>query len=148
MDLDKKAATAGIDLTEPKNCLCAALGRAQRNAHRVYETALKLNGVTPAQFTILTTLRHIGETTISNLAKSIGIDRTTLTRTLVPLVRAGWVADQREDDQRVRRLDLTGKGAKIQATAARSWQQAQVKFIATMGEDNAGALLENLRTID
>jgi len=139
---------AAADLSKPANCLCAALSRAQRAVHRRYEAVLKTKGVTPGQFTILTTLERAGETTISNLARLISIDRTTLTRSLVPLVRAGRVADRSEKDQRVRRLALTTKGHKTQAAAERSWQRAQADFMAAIGEDNAGILLEKLRTID
>jgi len=148
MNPNTNPATAVADLSEPRNCLCAALSRAQRAVHRRYEAVLKTKGVTPGQFTILTTLERAGETTISNLAKIMGIDRTTLTRSLVPLVRAGRVADRSEKDQRVRRLALTAKGRRAQAAAARSWQLAQADFITALGEDNAEILLEKLRIID
>jgi len=148
MSLNKEPKLPGIDFAEPRNCICAALGRAQRAVHRRYVATLKNNGITPAQFTILTTLGHTGEITITNLAKAMGIDRTTLTRTLAPLVQAGWVADQHQSDQRVRRLAVTGRGRKIHAEAVQSWQHTQADFVAALGEESAGVLIDKLRTVE
>lgn len=142
-----KPVIAAADLALPVNCISSALGRAQRAAYRRYETALKSSQVTPTQFGILTTLSVVGETAISSLAKTMGTDRTTLTRNLVPLVRRGLVEDRRGKDGRVRLLGLTPDGRKTQAAAVRLWQDAQAKFIAHLGTDNAVILFERLNAI-
>lgn len=147
MDSQKQISAGTADLSLPKNCLCGALSRALRAVRKDYDAALRDSGVTSAQFSILTTLSIIGEVAISELAATMGTDRTTLTRNIAPLVKAGLVAELHHEDQRVRRLGLSDAGRKIHGDAVKGWRRAQDRLADTIGTEKAGTLVETLNAI-
>lgn len=135
-------------LLGPTKCLMAALSRAQRAVHKDYEAALKPTGITPAQFTLLTTLAKMGALPVSRLAAATGTDRTTISRNISPLVRNGLIENKPGDDQRVRWLGLTTKGQKTQTLAETSWRKAQKSQIDRMGPKTTTQLLDLLNRLE
>ena len=74
---------------------------------------------------------------MSQLAQTLDMDRTTLTRNLKPLLEAGWVdVEPSSDDARVRLVYLTPAGAKQWQMARSYWRQAQDEVNATIGAEN------------
>lgn len=87
-------------------CMCASLRRASRLLSQLYEDALRPLGMRGTQFTILQTLTLAGEVTQGQLGQMLGLDSTTLTRTLTIMSREGWIAKQRGEDRREWRMRL------------------------------------------
>jgi DNA-binding MarR family transcriptional regulator len=73
------------------SCACANLRRAARVTTRLYDAALRPSGLSVAQFTLLQALNTAPGMSQKQLAGLLEIDSTTLTRTLQPLRRAGWL---------------------------------------------------------
>src|ERR1700748_435977 len=112
-------AIMGVNMTQGyRDCSCAQLRRARRRAPQLYDQTLEPAGLTIGQFGILAHLAAIGGPNtagiaISALADERGMDTTTLTRTLKPLIAKGWIAETRDrDDRRVRALVLSPSGRK------------------------------------
>jgi DNA-binding MarR family transcriptional regulator len=95
---------------------------------------------------------------LTTLARRTGTDRTTLTRNLAALQRAGWVTIARAQtgaaDARSRIVRLTQAGAAKRATTFTLWRQAQDLIEATLGEPvvtglhaNVGVALQRLRPL-
>ena len=78
------------------------------------------------------------------LARSLGLDRTTLTRNLKPLEREGLVASSPGKDQRVRLLRLTEAGQRTLQRAYPLWEEAQAKVVKALGQRRWMTLLEGL----
>ena len=74
--------SAPPNLIECADCLCLASRRAARRITRVYDRELRPYGLRVTQFTVLVMLSLRGALTISELAKALGAERTTLTRNL------------------------------------------------------------------
>lgn len=87
------------------------------------------------QFNILMTIRGMGEPTVSDLVHYMGIDQTTLTRSMQVIERNGWVQRKALADRRMRAFRLTPKGnAKLQK-AQPLWASVQARTIEHMGMD-------------
>src|SRR5271170_7377557 len=72
-------------------CACANLRRADRVVTQFYDAALRPSGLRVTQFTLLQALVEAPKISQKQLSELIGIDSTTLTRTLAPLHRKGWL---------------------------------------------------------
>ena len=116
-------------------CACANLRRAARTVSRLYNQALRADGIEIAQFTLLLALNQTGEIPQGALGELLAIDSTTLTRTLRPLKKRRWVQIRPGDDRRQRLLSLTPTGrAKLEA-ATPSWVRAQTALETALGSE-------------
>src|ERR1700679_3808521 len=105
-------------------CTCEGLRRLTRRMTAVYDRHLIEVGLTVGQYSLLVNID--AETMpLSRLARRTATDRTTLTRTLAPLIKAGWVVIVRGEDARTRLVTLTEAGQRKVATALAVWQRAQ-----------------------
>jgi len=123
-------------------CGCANLRRATRVITRLYDRALRPSGVGAAQFTLLQALNTAPGMSQKQLANLLEIDSTTLTRTLAPLRRAGWLRSTVGDDRRELRLVLTAAGKRAYLRALPFWEKAQAEFIRALGAENWRRLME------
>ncbi len=126
-------------------CTCANLRRATRAVTQLYDGALQPVGITTTQFTLLAALDHLGRTPISDLAGKLGMDRTTLTRTLRPLKDARYVRVAPGTDRRMRYLRLTSAGERKLAEAMPLWKSAQRHVVRRLGNTRWSALLDHIR---
>ena len=106
-------------------CMCASLRRAARLLSQLYEDALRPEGLRATQFTILQALSLAGEVTQGQLGQMLGMDSTTLTRTLTIMSRQGWIRKRRGEDRREWRMSLSKKGEVQFRNALPLWQQVQ-----------------------
>src|SRR5688572_6632102 len=106
------------DLAECATCACFALRRATRAITRLYDRQLRASGLRVNQFTLLVVLTNAGPQPLQVLADILGVERTTLTRNVQPLLAQGLLAESAGDDRRVRRLSVTPAGVRA-AVAAR-----------------------------
>ena len=72
-------------------CACQNLRRLTRITTRIYDQELKKAGLEITQFGLLTALAKTGEINQKRLSAGFAMDSTTLTRTLGPLRKKGWV---------------------------------------------------------
>lgn len=106
-------------------CVCQALRRAARAITRSYDEALVGTGVTTTQFSILVAVELHGAPTISRLADTLSLDRTTLTRDLVPLERRALIEIRPGEDRRARLVELTPQGRSAVSHAYPRWRAVQ-----------------------
>jgi DNA-binding MarR family transcriptional regulator len=106
-------------------CACANLRRAARIVTQRYDQQLQPAGIKATQFTLLQALTRTGSISQGNLGELLGLDSTTLTRTLALLRRNGWIQTEPGQDRREVRLTLTAEGKRKYLSALRYWQSAQ-----------------------
>jgi DNA-binding MarR family transcriptional regulator len=139
--------TTGPD-THSAPCNCAALREAARHVTQLYDRHLAAAGLRNTQFSILTRLQRLGPTTINALARDMVMDRTTLGRNIVPLLRRRLIVAQRcHEDGRSKELHLTKAGIARLEAGIGGWAKAQAKFEATFGSDRAAELRRLLRAV-
>ena len=113
------------DLSECTACACFAIRRAARVITQHYDRALRPSGLRATQFTLLTMLGVGGPLPLSRVADRLGMERTTLSRNLTPLIDAGLIGVEHGDDRRVRTIFITAKGHRAAVAALPDWRRAQ-----------------------
>lgn len=125
-------------------CTCFRLRKLSRLVTQRYDRELAPAGLNVNQYSILRRAarkpRAIGE-----LARELGMDRTTLTRDLKPLAASGWIAlVPGSTDARQRCISVTAAGKAVLDTAAPLWRNAQDAVEALLGAAGVGVLHEHL----
>ena len=124
------------------SCGCANLRRAARVITRLYDAALRPSGLGVAQFTLLQALNTVPGMSQKQLASVLEIDSTTLTRTLEPLRRSGWLRSTAGEDRRETHLALTAAGKRAYTRALPFWERAQGEFARALGAESWNRLMD------
>jgi len=132
----------------PSPCNCMNVRRASRAVTQFYDEVLKPSGLTVAQMALLRHIEMVEVPTISELAKLMRIDRTTLNRNMKPLAEAGLIVISPGKDSRTRQLVLTeaGKAAADQAWAL--WAEAQGSLKEYIGDEDLARLTQLLSKLE
>jgi DNA-binding MarR family transcriptional regulator len=123
-------------------CVCAGFRRTARALTQVYEEALRPVGLRATQMTILQVLSRAGEVPQGRLGEMLAMDSTSLTRTLAIMRRAGWVAEQRGEDRRERRIRLSAAGEAKLVRATPVWGKVQSRLRGKLGKREWESLLK------
>ncbi|MDR2825487.1 MAG: MarR family winged helix-turn-helix transcriptional regulator [Deltaproteobacteria bacterium] len=90
-----------------------------------YDRMMLPFGISISQFSILVNLEALSGCGVGELARWLQLEKSTLARTLKPLVKAGYVENCAPQNVRPSRLRLTGAGEDILAAAKPAWLEAQ-----------------------
>ncbi len=125
-------------LMECTQCLCLASRKAARAITAEYDRRLRPFGIRATQFTVLVMLTLMGPTPLRELAKLLGMERTTLIRNLDLLDERGLTESGVQDGQRI--VSVTDAGKAVIEQAYPSWRASQTEVAARVGEEGAEAL--------
>jgi DNA-binding MarR family transcriptional regulator len=123
-------------------CACANLRRAARIVTQLYEQELRPAGIRATQFTLLQALARARNISQGTLGEVLGLDSTTLTRTLALLRKKGWIQAKPGEDRRQIRLMLTAQGTRAYRSAMPYWLAAQRRLRKSMGKVDWHALMQ------
>ncbi len=115
-------------------CTVYRLRMAARRATRLYDHHLAPSGLGIAQFGLLQTLSANSGSTVTGLAAALDMDRSTMTRNLVPLIRLGLIKAGDGHDRRSRSVVITDAGAAKLKQALPYWRAAQAAVRDALGE--------------
>jgi MarR family transcriptional regulator, organic hydroperoxide resistance regulator len=135
-----------VDIQETISFRLTKVCRGQRNL-----TATMLNsfGLYPGQDLILMQLWKEEGITQTRLAARVGIDVSTLTKSLQRLERYGLVRrTQDAEDTRVVRVYLTEKGRTLEGAISTEWVNIEAKTLAGLTNDERNFLSGVLRRIE
>lgn len=145
-DLEKNFDHSNRTLLKKAGITCVGfnLRKASRMVTRFFDDAFEPLGLRSTQFAILAAIgRHKG-LSHSRLADLLVMDRTTLTRSIKPLENMGWTINAESSDKRKRLVKLSTSGYKILNKALPIWENAQVKILEDMGDEDSRQLLKFL----
>jgi DNA-binding MarR family transcriptional regulator len=125
-------------------CLCFALRQASRAVSRLYDEELRGIGLRTTQYSLLQALRRSGEVRQRDLAERTLHDETSLTRSLRPLVDAGWIAVRTGEDRREKWFRITADGVAKLGEARPAWERAQARIQTLLPETAWRSLVEIL----
>ncbi|WP_051748514.1 MarR family winged helix-turn-helix transcriptional regulator [Nevskia soli] len=120
------------EFLECDDCLCFAARRAARAITQFYDRQLRESGLRSTQFTLLAFLLNAGTSSVNQAAEYLGMERTTLSRNLEPLLSAGYVRVDSGEDRRVKMIAITTKGRAAARAALPLWRQAQQAMTARL----------------
>lgn len=124
------------------------LRSATRRIGSVYDRALAPLGINIAQFSLLRTIQRRQPVSLTELARSVELDRSTLGRNVRVLERLGLAAmDRGEDDHREAAVKLTARGVEVLEKAGPLWEDCQRKIETQLGPVKVTALHEILRSV-
>src|SRR5215471_10568475 len=106
-------------------CACHKTRMAMRSVTRAYDEALRPIGLRATQLLLLVAIAAEGTMSITALANTLGMDRTTLTRNVGPLEREGLIERGGEGWRRSRALKVTRAGRALMSKAVPLWEEAQ-----------------------
>jgi DNA-binding MarR family transcriptional regulator len=124
----------------PRGCTHFKTRQLSRLLSRHYDAELAPSGLKTTQYSLLSHVQHLGPIAPGELARQMGLDASTLTRNLQPLLAAGWLQQDAGPDARTRSVTLTDAGRAKRAEAHRGWKAAQLKINALLGDDRVAAL--------
>ena len=127
-----------------QDCIHARIRHAGRALGRFYDEALRPAGLSATQFTLLATLDRIGDATVAELADRVGMHRTTLTRNLRVMQRAGWIKRQPGLDRRTQILSTSRAGSERVTEALPLWRAVHRQAAGRLGERREQRLLRYL----
>jgi DNA-binding MarR family transcriptional regulator len=113
-------------------CACFQVRRVARAITRLFDEVLEPSGLRSTQFVMLVAIRALGEPTLPALARMLGVDRSTLTRNLTALERAGLLQRIAERSGRMSSARLTRQGLDTLSNAVPLWQKAQGRFVGNL----------------
>jgi len=112
------------------------LRQAARAVTAQFDAELKSTGLRATQLNLLMAVETGAATTITDLAEILAMDRTTMTRNLKLLRDRGLVE--------AGRISLTAKGRRSAAVALPLWEQAQARFVESLGSQRWESLIDEL----
>ena len=130
-----------------QHCLHANIRRATRAIARHYSEALSQTSVERTQFTLLSVIDGYGSVTISDLAKMMIMDQTTVTRNVQALQRKQFVDIKPGEDRRTRIISLSAEGKQALEEAAPHREAAQAHIVDELGSEKVAELLSLLDQI-
>jgi DNA-binding MarR family transcriptional regulator len=125
---------------KPQGCTNLKLRQLDRVVTRHYDAYLGVTGIKNTQYALLSYVAALGPIRPSDLSQRMGLDASTLTRNLQPLVSQGWLRLGPGDDGRSRRIEATKEGHAKRNEAKREWKRAQLALNARLGVERVAAL--------
>jgi len=113
------------------------LRQAALAATQIYDEALEPSGLKITMFRLLRRISEAGQPTISELARIVDLDRSTLGRNLKVLERSRHVQLSGGEDERSKIVSLTAKGRTRFEKALPLWVKAQQTMQARLGDEKA-----------
>lgn len=129
--------------TEPKTlkgCTNFKIRQLARLLSRHYDAELHKAGLKTTQYSLLSHVLHFGPLSPGDLAHRMGLEASTLTRNLQPLVAAGWLTQEAGADARSRLVTITAAGRAKHAEAQSHWKVAQLHINTMIGVERVMAL--------
>ncbi len=126
------------------NCTCYRVRKAARALTQFYDEALSEAGATLTKMSVLTELSRTPNLSVTALGKHLGMDRTTVSRTIKPMLRDGWIESCEARDRRARDLMITNEGNEILARCNAGWRHAESKMLRSIGLERRTTLFDLL----
>lgn len=127
-------------IAKPQGCTNFRLRHLMRQVARHYDAEVAKSGLKTTQYSLLSHVLHLGPLRPVDLAQAMGVEASTLTRNLKPMIAAGWLLQGEGPDARSRLIEITDEGREKRAEAQRHWRAAQEQLNEVLGIERVVAL--------
>jgi DNA-binding MarR family transcriptional regulator len=117
-----------------EGCIAVRVRLLNRLVTAVCDAGLRGHGVSVAQVNVLVAVGHSGPVAPTELAAALVMDKSTLSRDVAPLLKAGWLKKVPGADKRGHRLELTPTGRAKVASLLPVWRAAQKALRERLGD--------------
>jgi DNA-binding MarR family transcriptional regulator len=118
-----------------------------RAVTQLFDRYLEPAQIRATQFTLLLTLSSSDGKTLTEMAEGLVMDRTTLTRNLKPLEKAGMISIVKLTDKRSKGYALTERGRHAIERGVPLWNKAQHQIVERLGHHRYEHILAELLEI-
>lgn len=125
-----------LDLSGSDYCVASNSRRAARAVTKLYDLELAPAGIRSTQFAVLIALAKSQPVSIGDLAETLLIDTTTLTRSLRLMRKEGLLTISERSTMRQRFVTLTREGDRALARSLPRWRKLQTRFIKAFGNEH------------
>jgi len=129
------------------DCICGNLRMATRAITTVYDAYLKPSGLTSNQLAVLWPIVNMEPTPMSEIARNVVMDKTTVSRNVAGLEALGLVEITSGEDARHRLVSTTAKGRHAFAVAMPAWEAAQAAVAKTFGKTRFVSLVKESKKL-
>lgn len=123
-----------------ENCTLVRLRMLARTVSGIYQREMRSCGLGVSQVNILVCVGHVGACAPGEVARMMQMQRSTVSRTLRPLLGAGFLAGEEDEGGRLARVRLTAAGRARLRQVLPAWRRAQAKVTAALGTSGVGEL--------
>lgn len=123
-----------------RGCTNFKLRQMLRSVARLYDAEIGKAGLKATQYSLLAHVAALGPIQPAELARNLGMDASTLSRNLRPLIDHGWLVQRQGADARSRLIEITEAGQAKRLEARRHWKRAQAELTEKLGEARVQAL--------
>jgi len=128
-------------------CIFTATRKANRVLFRHYQNALSPTGISIVQLSVLRALERHGPLMLSRLADELAMERTSLYRTIEPLVTLGAVQVKSAIKGKAKIAELTEEGYDTIKRVMPFWSEAQGCILEEVGGDALNDLVKLLKSV-
>lgn len=136
----RKKAPAQADPAGPRGCTNFKLRQLTRLVSLHCEPHFTATGLKTTQYSLLAHIDHLGPIQPSQLARRMGLDASTLSRNLQPLLVGAWVELLPGEDARSSQVQATPAGRAKRAAMKADWKRAQLSLNDRLGEERVQRL--------
>ena len=130
----------GFASLQQSECTDAKTHQLARLIRQHYDAELCKVGLRTTQYRLLMEVKAHGPVRPCDLAETLSLSPSTLTRNLKPLVSAGWLELGPGTDGRTRSVCITAAGRRKCAEGLPHWSMAEARVHHMMGDQNVSAL--------
>ena len=115
-------------------CIARRLRQINRTVTRLYDDALRPLGFTINQLNILATIVNRGPIPPGQLGQMLGMEKSTVSRTVDRMCKRGWIDIGPGKDKRSQSLKATPQGRQLLLVAAPIWHELQTSVLDSTTE--------------
>jgi DNA-binding MarR family transcriptional regulator len=123
-----------------QQCLAVRVRLIGRAITSLYDHAIESDGMTIAQVNLLVALGKVGSCSPTKLGTVMEMERSTVSRNLDRLLKAGWVRVVSSDDKGIREIVLSQRGYKKLESILPHWREAQEQAANLLGSAGVHAV--------
>jgi len=124
-----------------RECLGMPLRMLHRAVSAVYDEALGAHGLGIAHLNLLVAVERLDErATPSTISRVLMLEKSSVSREVDRLVERGWMTRRTRADGRSQLLALTVQGRRVIDAVLPSWEEAQARVLALLGDSGAALL--------
>lgn len=116
-------------------CLFTTIRKANRSLFRFYQDALCDSKITIVQLSILRSLERKSPRSFPDLSDDLVLERTTLYRTIKPLIEMGAIEVYDAETGRTKHAGLTKHGKSLIDETMPHWERAQNQILNKVGSE-------------
>jgi DNA-binding MarR family transcriptional regulator len=131
---------ASTTAVKPQGCTYLKLRQLVRVVGAIYDTEMGKAGLKTTQYSLLSAIARLGPLRAVELAHTMHMSASTLSRNLRPLIEAGWVEQASGPDARSWFIQATAAGQAKRAEAQKRWRVAQESLNQVLGVEQVVAL--------